>query len=223
MTRRARGFTLLELIVVLGIFGVLSVMAYGGLSSVLTARSHIAASLARTAELQKAWLRLRDDFQQVRARGVRDEYGEPAPALSGSRDGAVEFTRGGWHNPLALPRSTLERVAYHVNDDKQLVRTSWRVLDRAQSSAPVDLPILEQVEHVAWRFLDSSLQWHDGWPDASLAAAAPAVNLDSVPRAVELTLELADIGKLRFLFASENAPPAFLAGARNPPGNTVPP
>ena len=32
MSQRARGFTLLELIVVLAVFGVFSVMAYGGLN-----------------------------------------------------------------------------------------------------------------------------------------------------------------------------------------------
>lgn len=214
--RRPRGFTLLELIVVLGIFGVLSVMAYGGLASVMKSREHIAASLARTTELQKAYLRLREDFQQLRARGVRDEYGETAPALMMTRDGAVEFTRGGWHNPLALPRATLERVAYRVNGDKQLVRSSWRVLDRAQSSLPVDLPVLDKVERVAWRFLDPSLQWHDGWPDTTGTAGGPA-NLDAAPRAVEITLELTDLGTLRFLFANENAGPAGTTG----PGGTT--
>ena len=58
----ARGFTLLELLVVILIFGVFSIMAYGGLSSVLGTRRHIEESLARTAEYQKAYVRLREDF-----------------------------------------------------------------------------------------------------------------------------------------------------------------
>ena len=40
----AGGFTLLELMIVLGIFCVLAVMAYGGLASVLSARTQVAES-----------------------------------------------------------------------------------------------------------------------------------------------------------------------------------
>jgi general secretion pathway protein J len=214
MTRPSGGFTLLELIVVLGIFGVLSMMAYGGLASVLKSREHVAASIARTSALQKAYQRLRNDFQQVRARGVRDEFGEAQPALVVSRDGSVEFTRGGWRNPMAQPRSSLERVAYHLDDKKRLVRTTWRVLDRTQSTPRRDLVLLDDVEEVAWRFLDKSQQWQTTWPAATLVgglnsgSTSATEALDVPPRAVELTLQLKDAGELKFLFSATNeAPP----------------
>ena len=199
---RAGGFTLLELIVVIAIFAVLSIMAYGGLSSVLTARTHVAEALARTAVLQKGYLRLRNDFQQLRGRPARDAYGEPQPALLVRPDDAVEFTRGGWRNPLSQARSNLERVAYLLNDKKQLIRQSWRVLDRAQASEPVELPVLDQVENLKWRFLDANLAWQTHWPPTGLTAQ----NLQGPPpRAVEVTLELTDLGEVRFLFSATNA------------------
>lgn len=201
MRPAAGGFTLLELVVVLGIFAVLSVMAYGGLSSVLTSREHVARALERTAALQKGYLRLRDDLQQLRARPSRDAYGDAQPALVMLPDGAVEFTRGGWRNPLLQPRAGLERVAYRLDDDKRLVRESWRVLDRAQDSARTEVAVLAQVEEVRWRFLEGE-QWVPQWPGPSLNTS-PADAMP--PRAVELTLVFSDLGEVRWLFSSTNA------------------
>jgi general secretion pathway protein J len=61
------GFTLIELLVVMVIFSLISLMAYGGLSSVMKTRVAVEASLDRTAQLQKTYQRLREDFQLVRA------------------------------------------------------------------------------------------------------------------------------------------------------------
>lgn len=197
---RRLGFTLLELLVVLAIFAVLSVMAYGGLSTVLTARAQVAQALERTSALQKGYLRLRNDFQQLRGRAVRDNYGEPQPALVAERD-TVEFTRSGWRNPLSLPRSALERVAYRFEDGR-LVRLSWRVLDRAPDSEPAELTVFEQVEEARWRFLDGKLEWQDRWPTQAATVAGTAD--PDPPRAVELTLLFKDLGEVRYLFSAQN-------------------
>lgn len=194
----ARGFTLLEMIVVLAIFSVMAVMAYGGLSSVLTARERVLQSLERTTELQKAYVRLRNDLQQLRARPARDGYGEPQPALHVLGDGAVEFTRSGWRNPLGQPRSVLQRVAYRLDADQRLIRASWRVLDRAQDSVASEVVMLEKVEDIRWRFLDRQ-EWQDRWPGPD--ASGKAV-LESVPRAVELQVTLEDLGEVRLLFST---------------------
>lgn len=193
----AGGFTLLELIVVLGIFAVLSVLAYGGLNSVLETRKGVERALDRTAAMQKTYLRLRNDFQQLRDRSVRDRFGGPLnePALLITPDGAVEFTRGGWRNPLSQPRSTQERVAYRLDQDDRLLRVSWRVLDRAQDSAAVETVLLENVEDIEWRFLDAARQWQTIWPPPN-TGAAPAL-----PLAVELTLTTEDWDEIKFLFA----------------------
>lgn len=196
----ARGFTLLELIVVLAIFGVLSVMAYGGLASVMTARERVLQSLERTTAMQKAYLRLRNDLQQLRARPSRDPYGEPQPALALLHDGSVEFTRSGWRNPLSHPRSALQRVAYRVDADNRLMRTTWHAVDRAQNAPVSETVVLDQVEELRWRFLDGN-EWREAWPAPAAAGTAP---LDTVPRAVELVLRLKDAGEVRLLFSATN-------------------
>jgi general secretion pathway protein J len=211
---RAGGFTLLEILVVVSIFGVFALMAYGGLSTVLNARRHIEQSLARTAEYQMAYSRLRDDFLNGSGRTTRDSNGTSQPAfIYDGTSKRLEFTRGGWANPVLLPRSTLERVSYFVDDthsdNYRLIRRNWLVLDRAQDSQPVDLSLLEHIDKVQWRFLDNNMQWQDHWPaDTSLlstlgnggqnnSAAAAAI---VPPLAADLTVDTRDGGQLRLLF-----------------------
>lgn len=191
------GFTLLELIVVIAIFGVMSLMAYGGLNSVLKSRQRIEQSMERTAQLQRTYQRLRNDLQQVRDRPVRDNFGDIQPPLRGDRDTRVEFTRAGWRNPLLQPRAGLERVSYRLVD-KQLRRESWRVLDQAQDSQLVSLPLLDQVDEMHLRYLGANREWSEIWPPLSNTGATQAQA--PAPLAVEITLDTRDWGELIYLF-----------------------
>jgi general secretion pathway protein J len=203
----ARGFTLFEIVVVMFIFSILSVLAFGGLTRLNTQREAIDRAFDRNAEYQKAYLRLRNDIQNLRARPIRDAYGDSQPAFLGSLEAGLEFTRGGWRNPLNTQRSSFERVAYRLVDDR-LLRVNWRVLDRAQDSAPTELTLLQGVDEIAWRFLDYQLEWVEAWPDplsdrSELAESPP-------PLAIELTLVTRDLGQMRLLFK-----PGYEANAGN--------
>lgn len=195
--RTHAGFTLLELVVVIAIFGVMSVMAYGGLNSVLKSRQQVEQHMARTAQFQRTYRLLRDDLQQVRNRPARDSFGDAQPPLRGDREQRFEFTRAGWRNPLLLPRPGLERVSYRVND-KQLLRESWRVLDQAQDSKLVSLALLDRVDDLRVRYLASSREWSEQWPP--LSSTGQAQTTSTAPLAVEITLETPDWGPVVFLF-----------------------
>ena len=199
--RRARGFTLLELIVVLAVFGLFAVMAYGGLNYVLKARKTIEAQLARTAEWQKAFQRARNDLELAVPRGSRDGFGQPQAAFVFEEFGArIEFTRSGWRNPLSQPRASLERVVYRYDDrTRELLRETWRVLDRGADKEPLKLVLLTQVDDARWRFMDASRQWQDRWPPQSAGTTTPGSSNLLLPKAVELTLETKDFGEIVWL------------------------
>ncbi len=213
------GFTLLELIVVIGVFSVFAAMAYGGLDRVMQARTHIEQSLNRTEQYQRAYLRLRTDFENAAPRGIRDTDGQiKAVFLYDGYAHRIEFTRGGWSNLLNLPRASLQRVAYFLDDNKlenkTLVRRTWPVLDRAPQTQSDDTVLLDHVDDLKWRFLDAQQAWQDAWPPpgsnlvpnaataaaSAVAAQAGAPQPSEAPRAVELTLRTRDWNEFRLLF-----------------------
>lgn len=193
-----RGFTLIEIIIVVLVFAVMSVMAYGGLNSVLRTRVGIETSMQRTAAMQRAFQRLRGDFQNLRDRAARDSFGDAQASFSADREGVVNLIRGGWRSPAQSGRSSLERVSYRL-EDKVLRRSSWRVLDLPQDAKPSDLALLSDVEELRWRFLDAAGEWREQWPATDSLSSESSAD-EPPPMAVELTLVTKDWGETRLLF-----------------------
>ena len=195
--RGARGFTLLELLVALAIFAVLATVTYGGLVTVLTQRAAVEQQAARLQDLQRSYRLLGRELAQFSARGIRDAYGDVQPSLQlGGQAPGLEFTQGGWLNPLGRPRAELQRVRYVLDQDR-LLRFSWQVLDRAQDSEPLEQVLIEGVRSLQVRLLDEANEWHEQWPPAALL---PGQVAPAAPRAAEVVLELDDLGELRWLF-----------------------
>ncbi|HEY9197853.1 MAG TPA: type II secretion system minor pseudopilin GspJ [Gammaproteobacteria bacterium] len=204
--RTAAGFTLLELLVAMGIFAILAVMAYGGLSGMLTTRAQADEHAEALRGLQLAYRTLERDIEQWVPREVRDEFGQSAPALTAGNEigAALELTHGGWRNPAEQTRSTLQRVAYSVQDDT-LVRSLWLSLDRPADAKPVEQELLDGVTELQLRFLDGSDVWQERWPPPGQSAPpegapVPPGAVILAPRALEMILVTERWGELRWLF-----------------------
>jgi general secretion pathway protein J len=194
-TRRivGRGFTLLELLVAMAILGVVAVIAYGGLSSLVDSKQGVETHASRLASLQLAFQLMQRDLSQAVDRPVRDELGDRQDAMFLSATGMeLAFTRVGEDLPLTTePRSRLERVEYHLRDD-QLWRIRWRQLDRVQGAPADEMLLMDGVMGWQWRFLDRSGNWQLNWPPVSGTTGMP-----SLPVALELAFEDATWGPLR--------------------------
>ncbi len=197
--KRQEGFTLLEVLLAVGITALIGVGAYYLFDQAVRAEKAMKARTAEFSALQRTVSYLEDDLMQAVPRPVRGEYGETLFALT-SRNilYPVELTRTGWSNFAGGRRSELQRVAYQVKDGV-LYRLYWRVLDRAQDTLPREQALLKSVGQLRFRFMDAEGAWHDDWPSLEMMQAAGNTENDValMPRAVEFTLETDRFGTIR--------------------------
>jgi general secretion pathway protein J len=193
--RRRGGFTLIEVLVALAVFGILSALAYMTLAQMLDNSEMLNERMDRIQSIQRSVSYLSTDLLQAAPRPVRDEFGQFQPAVRSSfaADFALELTHGGWPNAAGVPRSTQQRSAYRIEDD-ELVRYHWNVLDRTANNLPVATILLTGIDSLTFRFLLDNGDWSDQWPPLAAGAAS---NSKLLPRAVEITLVLPDEGELR--------------------------
>jgi len=195
-----QGFTLIELLIASVIFAIMAIMAYGGLDNVIDNSQASQQALTRLQQIQKSISVLNRDFEQIKKRSIRDEYGNENPYLSAGNniDNLVEFTRGGRVNPANLLRSSLLRVAYRY-EDESLIRLQWKHLDRAQEAEPKQTILIDNIDNVTVRFLDEEAEWQEQWPP--LQASSPDSDTLAHPLAIEIVIQLKDWGDIRRLYA----------------------
>ncbi len=195
------GFTLLELLIAMSIFATIAVISYSGLSSMLKISKSVEIDATRLKEIQSTVLFMQRDLLQSVNRPIREQYGSTLTALLSNDQGDVllEFTRGGRRNPAGFLRSSLQRVGYGIDDDENLVRYVWPVLDRSQETKPTKHELLSKVENLEFRFLDASNSWAESWPPVTTTN-----KLVPLPRAVEFSFDLSDWGRIKRLIVLPN-------------------
>ncbi len=193
----ARGFTLIELLVSMAIFAVISAMALGGLNAVITQQELAREDMEELERLQRTVRSLMNDFGQLYPRYVRDSLGQgtETPLVTDGRgEFYVRLTRGGWRNPAQLPRGTLQRVQYRV-EDGELIRESWLVLDSPLGAEPRSEVLIDGVEEFRIEYLDGTDDWSESWPPLRRTDAGATGG----PRAARITLSLAGWGEIERL------------------------
>lgn len=191
---RQTGFTLLEVLLALVIFAMLSLSAYAVLQGVMRNDEISRAKITRLSELQRAFATLARDFTQIIPRPTRID-GEISNTLFQaerfqltSDDWSVAFVRAGWFNPGGeLRRSELQKVGYRLRQ-KTLERLTYLYPDAITGTEPTVTPLLSHVSAFTLRFYKNG-EWLTQW-------STPA----TLPAAIEITLTLDDYGTIRRLF-----------------------
>ena len=174
------GFTLIEVMIALAIFAVLSLAAFTSLDAFVRTRDAVEKKTFELAKIQKAMWVISNDMEHMVGRNVRDTYGDWVYALITDHEAYdVVFTRTGWRNPLYKNRSELQRVAYQVgqyedgkdkfgDESQQLLRYYWRVLDQGNDAEPKVQVLIEDINDFEIQFLgqyaEDAGEWHEKWP-----------------------------------------------------------
>jgi len=195
MLRNNKGFTLLEVLVAIAIFAMISLAAYQILQGVLRSGAISKEHNESLTKLQRAVLIIDQDFSQITYRLSRDENVDQdelkvmsaGKFLFESDDQGIEFTRSGWTNPFdLLPRSQLLRVRYRLKDG-QLQRLYFLYPDLQVGDEPKVQVLLNNVETLSFRF------WNNGWLDSWTAQ-------DSLPGGIEISFKTKQYSEIKRVF-----------------------
>ena len=182
--RGHRGFTLVEALLALAIFGVIAVLAYRGTAALTDGESRLSAEAARWRALESLFTRFEADIRQAVPRAVRaGDAQEPAWLATATPDGnsALVFTRAG-SEFNDEPQPAGQRVGYRLRDGRIEI-AYWPRLDHPAEARPAVYALLGDVTGFRLEYLARDGRWRDRWPLLGEAA---------LPRAARLTLTLAD-------------------------------
>lgn len=178
-TQHQRGFTLLEIMIALTLFAVISTLAWQILDGAMRTSNATDRSALKLNQIQRAWNLLERDFFQQQARAPRNEAD-----IFRQDDKAIELTTlNGVSGQVQL-----ERVRWRF-DDHRLWRDVWPVIDSPASVKPEEVPIVSDVKAVQWRFFSGS--WQTRWKETG-----------HQPDGVELTLTMDNGDTWRWVFTT---------------------
>ena len=186
-----RGFTMVEMLVALAIFSMMSVAGVVLLQSASSTQLVVKERLSDLSESARAIGVMESDLAQAIARPVRTTSATTTPAFvaNGTEVAGQIFalTRAGQANLDDAPKPELQHVSYAL-DDGALKRISWSMLDGGKPQPTI---LLKNVASVRARFRDAEGNWRPDWD---------ATNPMALPRALELELTQNRAAPVRLLF-----------------------
>ncbi|WP_259369565.1 type II secretion system minor pseudopilin GspJ [Colwellia sp. MB02u-10] len=200
MPKRSKGFTLLEVLIAIAIFSVISMASFSIFETVINSDTVSKVRTDRINELQRGFLIIERDMLQIARRSVRLNGEAPlSDFLHTDNDSfttseqAIAFVRHGWTNPgLLLPRSDMQSVAYQLNENT-VERVHFNFVDAVLGEEPKVRPLISQVEKLNFEFYDGE-KWQE------------ALQENTLPMAIAIEIDTTDYGIIRrqFIVAGDN-------------------
>lgn len=175
--QKQRGFTLIEMMLALAIFSLLSLMGYQILQGVMRNGELTRQHVTRLEEMQRLFSLLDRDISHAMIPAQDETISSTQPAfVSNKPEALLQLTRRNATLPGSpLPRSTLQAIRWRLAD-QQLIRETVE-----DSVITARFNGIEQITLRYW----SAGRWRPQWNAAF-----------SLPQAIEVTLKIADYGKL---------------------------
>ena len=177
---RGAGFTLVEVLLALAIFGVIAVLAYRATAALTEGEARLSAEARRWRTLEALFTRFEADIRQAVPRGSRvGSRIEPAwlalPA-DGAGNAALVFTRAGAEF-ADDPGLAGQRIGYRLRGHAVEI-AYWPRVDNAADVQPAVYTLADGVSGFRVAYLGRAGAWRDSWPVPGESALPRAVRVD---------------------------------------------
>lgn len=163
------GFTLIELMVAIFIFGIISIISYRIISSLLITKQLVTNSQTKWGGLAHAIVRIAITVDSAIPLVVRDANGGVISAvigknkLDGQFDAQLELTASGRIGDPIYGTIPPKRVGFRFINGT-LYEVSWSVLNRVITTTPRVDVLLTNVASFVVKYYYPDKQWRDTWP-----------------------------------------------------------
>jgi len=178
--RRSSGFTLVEVLLALAIFCVITVLAYRATASLTEGEARLSAEARRWRTLEALFTRFEADIRQAIPRasraGPRIEPAWLALPADGAGNAALVFTRAGAEF-ADDPGIAGQRIGYRLRG-RALEIAYWPQLDNAADIQPAVYTLVDGVTGFRIAYLGVAGAWRDSWPVQGESALPRAVRVE---------------------------------------------
>lgn len=214
MNAEARGFTLVELLLALGVSALVAVAAHVAITTAIAGHQGLRQEVLRLDEVQRAMDIIEADLGGMLLRRNRSFQGGTEPVLLGgdNHEPLLQFTRGGVANPAAVLRSDMQRVQYVLAGAALWRQHRWQLDAPDPNLEKQSTLLLAGVRELHLEFLPrqfaqtpASLQpltqpdflpWMESWDSEHLRVG----QTHPLPLALRLSLDIEGLGRIQRVF-----------------------
>lgn len=204
-----KGFTLVELLIAIFIFTIISVIALNSFMSAMKSKEKVVEVVDDLTKIQTAYVVIKRDVSQIVNRAILTQRGINSPAvISGVQhqsakkvwgSNMLEFTRMG-NKPLVSNNqkvSNLVRIAYYF-DGNTLRRINFRELDQTKGELIDSKEIMKDISDFRIKFIDVFGSEVSSWFMESSSSNSSSSNL---PYGIIVRFTAKSLGDIEWVFA----------------------
>ena len=187
--KKRSGFTLVELLVAIAIFAVLSALGWKIFDYLIKTKERNQQHELQIFELQDAYqIILRDSLQLIPMTANINSQIRPALSLS---DTSLQFSKAGVSDPLKEGLAPYERIEYrYVPSEKMVYRLKYRSLNITNNEQPESSVLLKNVDQFRITVLNPQIL--NQWPEAGADLSQPT-SMQRLPRGLKIDVQRSDV------------------------------